>query len=138
MNDKIKSLFKMSHERQNLLQALPFRVVIKGMLPVYLISLLQERSYHGTDIMNAISVMSNGMWKPSPGSIYPILKNLEEQGLINGEWKSGRAAATRIYHVTKKGRTMLPEIRKRLLAELREARCVIDQHIKAFEFLSKT
>jgi len=138
MNDKNKSHFKISHKSQNLLQSLPFRVVIRGMLPLYLISLLHEKSYHGTDIMHAIAVMSNGMWKPSPGSVYPILKKLEEQGLINGEWKSGRAAATRIYRVTEKGRAMLPKIRKRLLAELREARCVIEQHIKALEILSKT
>lgn len=110
-----------------------FHGVVGGMLPMYMLSLLMEKPHHGSEIMNAIQKMSAGTWKPSPGSVYPLLKKLEKDGLIHGEWVSGRAAATRIYSVTKKGRMKLPEIQQQLLAELHETKDRLQKHITILE-----
>ncbi len=131
MEDKIQEMNK--HPGQNLIEPTMFRGVVRGMLPMYLLSLLMEKPHHGTEIMKAIEKMSHGTWKPSPGSVYPLLKKLEEDDLISGEWVSGRAAATRIYSVTRKGRSTLPEIQKQLLAELCKTRDALQQHITILE-----
>jgi len=100
---------------------------------MYLLSLLMEKPHHGNEIMKAIEIMSKGTWKPSPGSVYPLLKKLEDDELISGEWVSGRAAATRIYSVTRKGRSRLPIIQKQLLTELKSTRDALQQHITIME-----
>ena len=131
MKDKKQGLSKVSG--QNLNELPMFHGVVRGMLPMYMLSLLMDKPHHGTEIMKAIEKMSAGTWKPSPGSVYPLLKKLEEDGLISGEWVSGRAAATRIYSVTRKGRAKLPGIQKQLLAELCKTRDTLQQHITIME-----
>ncbi|MFC1572196.1 hypothetical protein ACFL6M_01230 [Candidatus Eisenbacteria bacterium] len=79
------------------------------MLPLLLLSLLQESSLYGSEIMKLIDNMSHG------------------------EWCSGPAAARRIYTLTDAGRREYPATRERLLDELRSAHAVIDQHLKALE-----
>jgi DNA-binding PadR family transcriptional regulator len=75
--------------------------------------------------------MSNDRWKPSPGSVYPVLRNLERQGLVSGRWKRGQAAPQRVYRLTEEGRRLLPELRARLVKQLEQARELIDSHVEA-------
>ena len=127
----------MQEQRKNFGQTLNappmFHGVVRGMLPMYMLSLLMDKPHHGTEIMKAIEKMSAGAWRPSPGSVYPLLKKLEVDGLICGKWVSGRAAATRIYSVSRKGRLKLPEIRQKLLAELCITRDALQKHITILE-----
>lgn len=131
MKDKNKELGKDSGQNLNAPQM--FNGVVRGMLPMYMLLLLMDKPHHGSEIMKAIKKMSGGTWKPSPGSVYPLLKKLEEDGLICGEWVSGRAAATRIYSVSRKGRLKFPEIQKRILAELCITRDALQKHITILE-----
>lgn len=108
-----------------------FQGLIRGMLPLYLLTLLQERARHGTEIIRSFREMSNERWKPSPGSVYPVLRQLERRGLVAGRWRRGQAAPQRVYRLTDEGRRALPEMRARLLAQLEEARSLIDSHIAA-------
>lgn len=112
-----------------------FKGIVRGLLPLYLLTVLGERARHGSEIMDTFSEMSGGGWKPSPGSVYPLLKKLEREGLIAGEWRSGRAAAKRIYTLTDAGRAALPALQRQLLDELRAVKEVVDLHIVAFEEL---
>jgi DNA-binding PadR family transcriptional regulator len=130
---KDKSIKTSEHSGQNRVDPAMFRGVVRGMLPMYLLSLLRKKPHHGTEIIKAIEKMNKGTWKPSPGSVYPLLKKLEDDGLISGKWVSGRAAATRIYSVTRKGRSKLPGIQKQLLSELCETRDTLQQHIVIME-----
>lgn len=47
-----------------------------------LLVLLAERPMHGYEMIQEIAERSNGLWKPSPGSVYPTLQMLEDEGLI--------------------------------------------------------
>jgi DNA-binding PadR family transcriptional regulator len=131
MKDKNQEMSKTSGQTLN--EQPMFHGVVRGMLPMYMLSLLMEKPHHGTEIMKAIEKMSAGTWKPSPGSVYPLLKKLEEDGLICGEWVSGRAAATRIYSVSRKGRLKLPEIQEQLLAKLCITLDALQKHITILE-----
>ena len=53
----------------------------RGGLRVWVLSLLARGPKNGAEIMNAIEEMSQGWWRPSPGSIYPLLDALVQEGL---------------------------------------------------------
>ncbi len=52
--------------------------------------LLAEEPRNGYTIMAEIEERSNGVWRPSPGSVYPALAQLEDEGLIRSEESDGR------------------------------------------------
>jgi len=54
----------------------------RGFLRPQLIQLLEKRPMNGVDIMDELQEMSHGWYRPSPGSIYPLLEQLEKEGLI--------------------------------------------------------
>jgi DNA-binding PadR family transcriptional regulator len=65
------------------------------------LSLLAEQPMNGYQIIQAIGERSGGVWRPSPGSVYPALQQLEDEGLIRTEAAdSGRRA----YQLTEEGR----------------------------------
>jgi DNA-binding PadR family transcriptional regulator len=56
--------------------------------------LLAENPAHGYQLIQEIAERSEGAWTPSPGSIYPVLQQLEDEGLIEFERVNGRNTAT--------------------------------------------
>jgi DNA-binding PadR family transcriptional regulator len=74
--------------------------------------LLDEEPRNGYQIIQDIAERSHGMWRPSPGSVYPALSQLEDEGLITAESEgSGRR-----YQLTPDGRTYVAEHRTELNA----------------------
>ena len=49
---------------------------------------------HGYEIIQELDTRTNGIWRPSPGSIYPTLQLLEDEGLIEAEATGGRKRYT--------------------------------------------
>ena len=60
---------------------------------------------HGYQMMQEIGKRSGGSWKPSPGSVYPTLQQLEDEGLIRAQDQDGR----RVYGLTDEGRRVAAE-----------------------------
>jgi DNA-binding PadR family transcriptional regulator len=56
--------------------------------------LLAEQPRHGYDLIRAIEERSQGMWSPSPGSVYPTLQALEDEGLVTIDSVDGRKTAS--------------------------------------------
>jgi len=54
----------------------------RGFLRPQIIQLFEQGPLNGVDIMNKLQEMSHGWYRPSPGSIYPLLEQLEREGLI--------------------------------------------------------
>lgn len=59
-----------------------------------MLALLAERPMHGYEIMQELSERTNGAWQPSPGSVYPALGRLREEGFISGEGRGDKQAFT--------------------------------------------
>ncbi len=74
--------------------------------------LLDEQPMHGYQLIQEIEERSGGVWQPSPGSVYPVLQQLEDEGLIRIEQSSGRKVA----HLTEDGRTYVEDKRSELEA----------------------
>src|SRR3954466_14998653 len=64
------------------------------------LALLAEQPMHGYQIIHEIEERSNGSWKPSPGSVYPTLQLLADEGLITAEEANGK----KTYSLTDAGR----------------------------------
>ena len=65
------------------------------------LALLAEAPMNGYQIIQEISERSGGVWRPSPGSVYPALQQLEDEGLIRAEAGEG---GRRAYVLTEDGR----------------------------------
>jgi DNA-binding PadR family transcriptional regulator len=67
---------------------------------MWILSMLNTSPKTGAEIMDAIEEMSQGWWRPSPGSIYPLLSDLEKEGYVK-KLEDGK------YELTQKSRDEL-------------------------------
>jgi DNA-binding PadR family transcriptional regulator len=72
----------------------------RGDIRPILLNVLTERPMHGYEIIRYLEERSHGLWRPSPGSVYPTLQLLEEEELVQGRDDNGK----RIYELTERGR----------------------------------
>lgn len=84
----------------------------RGDVRAALLVLLDEEPRNGYGLMQEIERRSGGMWRPSPGSVYPALAQLEDEELVRAEESGGR----RLYHLTDSGREHV-ETNRAALAE---------------------
>jgi DNA-binding PadR family transcriptional regulator len=66
-------------------------------LRTWIIMMIQRSPRNGAEIMAEIETMTQGWWRPSPGSVYPVLDDLTKEGLINKR-EDGR------YELTSRGK----------------------------------
>ncbi len=71
----------------------------RGDVRAAILAVLAERPMNGYQIIQEIAERSEGVWKPSPGSIYPTLQQLEDEDLVRADDQSGR----KVYHLTTEG-----------------------------------
>jgi DNA-binding PadR family transcriptional regulator len=65
-----------------------------------LLAALAEAPGHGYELIQRIEEKSDGAWRPSPGSVYPTLQLLEDEGLVRATERDGK----RTFEVTEEGR----------------------------------
>jgi DNA-binding PadR family transcriptional regulator len=74
------------------------------------LTLLSEQSRHGYEIIQEIRERTDNAWRPSPGSVYPTLQQLEDEGLIRPEEGEGR----RMFGLTEAGEAYVNDHREEL------------------------
>lgn len=76
-----------------------------SLLSVYILHLLSKNTkMYGKEIADGITNRLNGTWTPSHGLIYPMLRNMEEEGLVRGCWEGpGTKKTKRFYQITDVG-----------------------------------
>lgn len=62
----------------------------RGNVRAAVLALLAERPMHGYEMITELETRTGGIWRPSPGSVYPTLQLLEDEGLISSEEIDGR------------------------------------------------
>ncbi|MFE5600549.1 PadR family transcriptional regulator [Streptomyces coelicoflavus] len=77
----------------------------RGDVRASILALLKDRPMHGYEMIQEIAERSGGAWKPSPGSVYPTLQLLEDEGLIASESEGGK----KLFALTEAGRTAAEE-----------------------------
>src|SRR5215211_2889499 len=66
----------------------------RGDVRAAILALLAERPMHGHELIQELEARTGGVWRPSPGSVYPTLQLLEDEDLITGEEGEGRRRFT--------------------------------------------
>ncbi|GKU26097.1 PadR family transcriptional regulator [Clostridium folliculivorans] len=95
---KLNELKKVQKEKEAVGQ-----VLTKGLLPIYVLYTLSLGPTNGNDISHKIGERTNGLWVPSTGGIYPLLKKFEKEDLVLGEWDDPKKKFMKVYTLTDKG-----------------------------------
>ncbi|WP_291651724.1 PadR family transcriptional regulator [Clostridium sp.] len=122
---KLLELKKIQKEKESVGQ-----VFTKGLLPIYVLHILSTGPSNGNDIANKIGERTNGLWIPSTGGIYPLLKKLEKDEYVIGEWDDPKKKFQKVYSLTQKGIDEY-ESRKNLLKPK------IEEALKVFKIIYK-
>jgi DNA-binding PadR family transcriptional regulator len=77
----------------------------RGDIRTAILAALSDAPMHGYQIIQAIETRTNGAWKPSPGSIYPTLQLLADEGLVTAEQDGER----KVYSLTDAGKEAAAE-----------------------------
>lgn len=72
----------------------------RGEVRSALLIALLDGSAHGYELIQRLEAKSGGQWRPSPGSVYPQLQLLADEGLVAGEDRDGK----RVFSLTDAGR----------------------------------
>ena len=89
----------------------------KGVLRLAALKMLSESSLSGTDLALQVQRVTAGAWKPGPGSIYLVLKELLKKGLITELPK--REGNVRRYVISTKGKAELARLSRETLADVK-------------------
>ncbi len=76
-----------------------------GDMKYVILKLLKERPMHGYEVMKALEDHTHGCYTPSPGTVYPTLQWLEDEGMVQCEEVEGK----KVYSITKAGEEFLEE-----------------------------
>lgn len=80
-----------------------WRMFERGDLKFVILRLISEKPMHGYEVMRALEEESQGTYKASPGSVYPTLQMLEDEGYLDSDESSGK----KVYRITDEGRDYL-------------------------------
>jgi DNA-binding PadR family transcriptional regulator len=72
----------------------------RGDIRTAVLAVLAEEPGHGYDVIQRLEEKTGGAWRPSPGSVYPTLQLLEDEGLV----RSAERESKRVYEITTEGR----------------------------------
>jgi len=82
----------------------------KGYMGMALLLMINEKPLTGYDIMRSIRVTTDGSWNPTPGGVYPVVKKLETEGLVHGEWYVHNGRKCKTYIITDNGKRTLESV----------------------------
>jgi DNA-binding PadR family transcriptional regulator len=77
----------------------------RGDVRTAILLLLADQPMHGYQLMQAMNERTNGVWRPSPGAVYPTIDQLEDEGLATIQQEGGRRLVT----LTAEGQAHLAE-----------------------------
>jgi len=113
---EVKNLRKIQKENKAVGQ-----VFTKGLLPLYVLHILSLSPSNGNDISTQIGKRTNGLWIPSTGGIYPLLKKFDKEGFVVGKWDNSKNKMQKLYTITEKGLDELENKKDLLENKIEEA-----------------
>ncbi len=79
----------------------------KGYIRMGVLILINKKPSHGYELMKEINNRTKGFWQPTPGGIYPILRDLEKSSYIKGDWQTQKNRRLKVYKITTSGNAIL-------------------------------
>lgn len=87
----------------------------REVLPLLVLHLIDQGPSYGNQLMERIAGMTEGVLSVNPNTMYPLLRRLEQDGLIEGQWEHPQRRTRRFYSLTGEGHAEY----SRLVAEVR-------------------
>jgi len=74
-----------------------------GLLPLLVLHLLGAGPSYGNQLMDRVAEVTGGLVAVNPNTMYPLLRRLEDDGLVAGEWEHPERRSRRFYRLTAAG-----------------------------------
>jgi len=87
----------------------------RAVLPLLVLHLINEGPSYGNQLIERIGSMTEGVLSVNPNTMYPMLRQLESRGLVEGQWEHPERRSRRYYSLTADGRSEY----ERLIEEVR-------------------
>lgn len=84
----------------------------RDVLPLLVMHVMASGPSYGNQLMDRISELTAGVLSVNPNTMYPLLRQLESQGLIEGRWEHPERRSRRYYSLTPAGRKEYRRLRK--------------------------
>jgi DNA-binding PadR family transcriptional regulator len=95
-------------------EAAPRRRDVFSLLVLHLISRAENGASYGNQLIEQIETLTRGAVVLNPNTIYPLLRELEARGLVEGKWEHPEKRSRRLYSVTRAGRDEYGRLRDTL------------------------
>jgi PadR family transcriptional regulator PadR len=82
-----------------------------GLLPLLVLHFAAAEPCYGNQLIDRIAALTAGALKVNPNTIYPLLRQLEARGFVQGEWEHPERRSRRFYRITDTGREELGRLR---------------------------
>jgi len=79
----------------------------RGLIEMCILALLRRREMYGYEISKTLRQMTNGALYVEEGTLYPLLRRLENKGYIKGDWRIREGKARKYYELRPKGLIIL-------------------------------
>ena len=87
--------------------------ILRGTLDMLILKTISLAPMHGLGISRRIEQITNGVFQVKPGSLFPALHRMEQEGWVSGEWgESENNRRARYYELTDAGKARLGEEQK--------------------------
>jgi DNA-binding PadR family transcriptional regulator len=99
-------------------------------LPLLVLHLIAEAPSYGNQLMERIAGMTAGVLSVNPNTMYPLLRELERRGLIEGSWEHPERRTRRYYSLTDAGREEYGRLVEEVRPFLDSVRTSIDEIVR--------
>ena len=98
----------------------------RTVFPLLILHLVREKPQYGNSLIGQIRELSGGVMSVSPNTVYPLLRRLEEQGYVVGEWERPETKSRRFYRITPEGEEKYAEIKANMEEHLLRVKRAIE------------
>ena len=102
----------------------------RAILPLLVLHLISEGPSYGNQLMERIGAMTAGVLSVNPNTMYPLLRQLESRGLIEGQWEHPERRSRRYYSLTDQGREEYEKLRGDARPFLDSVKSSIDEIVR--------
>ena len=109
---------------------LTHKVNTTTLVKLFILNSLIEKNCYGNELIEGIEKSLDYLWKPSPGMIYPLLRKMEEDMLIEGWWLEPDKKTKRLYKITDVGKKHYDKLKLIYKPQLEESLTIIQNTLK--------
>jgi PadR family transcriptional regulator PadR len=97
-----------------------YKTGVKIITGLYILKILKNGPAYGNKISEEIKARTQSLLSPNPNALYPLLRKMEEDGYIIGEWNNPETHSKRVYTITDAGILLIPVLENKVKERLAE------------------